>query len=128
MSGGRMNCLHPGTSSPRSSSSCVSSAPKAPNAVPTFTSEGERLQIRFLTWTLFILALVNARPAAALETRVVPASPGQGEIVTFFLSGIRDAREVDGKLGDRLLQFFRDGDQYAALAGIDVEAKSGKVP
>ena len=84
--------------------------------------------MRFVTWTLFFLALVNAPPATALETRVVPPSSGQGDIVTFFLSGLRDAREVDGKLGDRPLRFFRDGDQYAALAGIDVEAKPGKVP
>jgi murein DD-endopeptidase MepM/ murein hydrolase activator NlpD len=84
--------------------------------------------MRLLTWTLFILALVDAPPATALETRVVPPSPGQGEIVTFFLSGVRGAREVEGKLGDRPIRFFRDGDQYAALAGIDVEAKPGKVP
>jgi murein DD-endopeptidase MepM/ murein hydrolase activator NlpD len=84
--------------------------------------------LRLLTWTLFVLALTVAPPAMALEMRVVPLSPGQGGIVTFFLSGVRGAREVEGKLGDRPLRFFRDGDQYAALAGIDVEAKPGKVP
>src|SRR5262252_1733461 len=84
--------------------------------------------MRFLPWMLVTLALLSAPPATALEARVVPPSPGQGEIVTFFLSGIRGAREVEGKLGDRPLKFFRDGDQYAALVGIDVEAKPGQVP
>src|SRR5262249_22495647 len=70
----------------------ASAAPRRHLAsVSTFASEGDRLPMRLLTWTLFTLALTVAPFAMALETRVVPPSPGQGEIVTFFLAGVRGA-------------------------------------
>ena len=70
--------------------------------------------------------LLSAAPAAALGVRVVPASPRQGDIAVVFLSGAGGAREVHGSLGNRPLSFFPYGEEYAALAGIDIEAKPGK--
>src|SRR5262245_12220857 len=84
--------------------------------------------MRLVTWTLCALALISTQAAAALETRIVPASPGQGEAVMIYLAGVPGAREVEGSLDGRPLRFFRQGEEYAALAGIDVEAKPGKVP
>ena len=82
--------------------------------------------MRLLTWTLCALALIGAQPAAGFEMRVVPLSPGQGEIVMVLLAGVPGARGVEGSLDGRPLRFFRHGEEYAALAGIDVEAKAGK--
>lgn len=70
--------------------------------------------------------LLAAGPAAALEVRVVPPSPRQGEIVTVSVAGARGAREVEGILNGRPLYFFPSGEKYAALAGIDLDAKAGK--
>jgi murein DD-endopeptidase MepM/ murein hydrolase activator NlpD len=70
--------------------------------------------------------LLAAGPAAALEVRVLPPSPRQGEIATILVAGARGAREVEGKLDGRPLYFFRSGQEYAALAGIDLDAKPGK--
>jgi murein DD-endopeptidase MepM/ murein hydrolase activator NlpD len=82
--------------------------------------------MRLSTWMLCTLALMGAQAAAALEMRVAPPSPGQGEVVMVFLTGVPGAREVEGSLDGRPLWFFRQGEEYAALAGIDVEAKPGK--
>ncbi len=78
-----------------------------------------------LTVVRVSLLAVLATPAAALDVRVVPPSPRQGEVVMVFLDGARGAREVEGSLGDRSLVFFPYGAARAALAGIDLEAKPG---
>lgn len=73
--------------------------------------------------------LVLAGPAgAAMQARVVPPSPRQGEVAVVFLAGVRQAREVEGSLGGRPLAFFPYGEEYAALAGIDLETRPGKTP
>jgi len=43
-----------------------------------------------------------------------------------IVSGARDAREVDGRIGDRPLAFFSYGEAQAALVGIDLERAVGK--
>lgn len=79
-----------------------------------------------------LVALASAAPAAAppkagLEVHVVPAAPRQGDVVMFFVSGVREAREMEGSLGGRPLAFFPYGAEYAALAGLDLETKPGRV-
>ncbi len=81
--------------------------------------------MRVLGWGL-VLVLMSAETAAGLEMRVVPPSPGPGEVAIVFLAGARGAREVEGSLDGRPLHFFRYGEEYAALAGIDLDAKPGK--
>lgn len=44
-----------------------------------------------------------------------------------FLAGARGARVVEGGLGGRPLHFFPYGEEHAALAGIDLDAKPGKL-
>jgi murein DD-endopeptidase MepM/ murein hydrolase activator NlpD len=82
--------------------------------------------MRFVTWMLCALALMGAQAAAGFEMRVVPPSPGLGEVAMVFVGGVPGAHDVDGSLDGRPLRFFRHGEEYAALAGIDVEAKPGK--
>ena len=43
-----------------------------------------------------------------------------------IVTGVRGAREVEGKVGDRPLLFFPYGEAHAALVGIDLESAVGK--
>jgi hypothetical protein len=45
-------------------------------------------------------------PAAAFEVRWTPSSPVQGDVAMVIVTGVRGAREVEGKVGDRPLLFF----------------------
>jgi murein DD-endopeptidase MepM/ murein hydrolase activator NlpD len=67
-----------------------------------------------------------AAPAWALQVRVVPPSPRQGDVAVILLAGARGAREVAGSLGGRPLAFFPYGDEHAALVGIDLETRPGR--
>ncbi len=72
------------------------------------------------------ILLSLAVTAGALEVRVVPPSPRQGDVAVVLLGGATGAREIDGSLGGRPLSFFAYGAAHAALAGIDLETKPGK--
>jgi len=74
---------------------------------------------------LLLLALPSI--AAAMQVRVVPGQPRQGDVAVVFVSGVHRAREVEGSVGGRPLAFFPYGEEYAALAGIDLETKPGKI-
>jgi peptidase M23-like protein len=82
--------------------------------------------MRSLRWGLGAILFLSAAPALALEARVTPPSPGPGEIATVRLTGAIGSREIEGSLGTQPLRFFRDGDDYAALTGIDLDAKPGQ--
>ena len=75
-----------------------------------------------------LLALASASPVAALQVRVVPSAPRQGDVVMVFLGGTRGARDVEGSLGGQHLAFFSYGAEYVALVGLDLETKPGKLP
>jgi len=87
--------------------------------------------VRSTRLAAILLALVCAPPvtvmAAPLDVRIVPAAPRQGDVVMLFVSGAGTARDVEGSLGGRPLVFFPHGAEYAALAGLDLETKPGKV-
>lgn len=79
---------------------------------------------------LFFFTLVSVNSVEAhgpLKVRWQPASPGQGDVALLLVQGVSDARVVEGSLGERPLSFFPYGDGYAALAGIDLETKPGKI-
>lgn len=80
-------------------------------------------------FSALLLAALTANPAEAdrLKVRWQPASPSQGDAALVFIAGLPDASTVEGSLGGRPLIFFPYGDGHAALAGIDLEAKPGKV-
>ena len=75
---------------------------------------------------VLVLPLLSAPPAGALEVRVTPPSPRQGDVAVILLAGARGAREVEGSLGSRPLRFFAYGDEHAGLVGVDLDAKPGK--
>jgi len=70
--------------------------------------------------------LLLAPPALALNVRLMPTSPNQGDVVVVAATGIEGARKVEGSLGGRSLHFFPSGRGYAALAGVDVGLDPGK--
>jgi murein DD-endopeptidase MepM/ murein hydrolase activator NlpD len=77
---------------------------------------------------LAALLLVAPRPAIALQVRVVPPSPKQGDVVMLFVGGTKGARDVEGSIGASHLAFFPYGAEYAALTGVDIETKPGRLP
>src|SRR5260221_3464845 len=77
---------------------------------------------------LAVLLIVLPAPAAALQVRVVPPAPRQGDTVLVFVAGSKGAQNVEGSLGAQHLAFFPYGAEFAALTGVDLETKPGKVP
>jgi murein DD-endopeptidase MepM/ murein hydrolase activator NlpD len=79
-----------------------------------------------LALSVVLAALLPAAAEPALEVRVVPAAPRQGDVAVVFVAGARGARELTGSLAGRPLAFFPYGEEHVALAGIDLETKPGK--
>src|SRR5512134_3456204 len=79
-------------------------------------------------WLVLSLIALPAPAAFALQVRVVPPAPRQGDAVMVFVGGTRGARDVEGRLGTQHLVFFPYGAEFAALAGVDLETKAGKIP
>ena len=82
--------------------------------------------VRLSRLCLVVLLLALPFIAEAMQVRVVPGQPRQGDVAVVFVSGVHGAREVEGSVGGRPLAFFPYGEEYAALAGIDLETKPGK--
>src|SRR5260370_7654160 len=88
------------------------------------------------TLASLLLTHLPAAPAPAatapappsLQVRLVPATARQGDTVVVFVAGTLGARDVEGSLGGHHLAFFPYGAEYAALAGVDLETKPGKLP
>jgi murein DD-endopeptidase MepM/ murein hydrolase activator NlpD len=75
------------------------------------------------------LVLVGAGPGwAAVKVAVTPSAVRQGDVAFMVVTGAASAPEMDGSLAGRPLFFFPYADGYAALIGIDLEAKPGKTP
>ena len=73
----------------------------------------------------FIVVAV-APPAAAFKVTVKPAAVRQGDVALIVVTGAATAPEMDGSVADRPLFFFPYADGYAALIGVDLEAKPGR--
>jgi murein DD-endopeptidase MepM/ murein hydrolase activator NlpD len=73
-------------------------------------------------------APVKAPAAPQISVRLVPATVRQGDTVLVLVAGTRGARDVEGSLGAQHLAFFPYGEEWAALSGVDLETKPGKVP
>jgi murein DD-endopeptidase MepM/ murein hydrolase activator NlpD len=64
----------------------------------------------------------------ALTVRLTPSAPHQGDMVFVLVTGAQGARDVEGSLDGRPLTFFPYGENWAALIGVDLEARPGKAP
>jgi murein DD-endopeptidase MepM/ murein hydrolase activator NlpD len=83
-----------------------------------------------MAFALLLALLVAAAPAPAqareaLSVRWEPRVVRQGDIAMVFVTGLPDAKAVEGSLAGQPLTFFPYGDGQAALAGIDLEARPG---
>ena len=78
--------------------------------------------------TLVVLVAALPVPASAVQVRVVPPAPRQGDAVMVFVGGTSGAQQVEGSLGGQPLAFFPYGAEFAALAGVDLDTKAGKIP
>ena len=74
-----------------------------------------------------LAVVVGVGPAAAaVKVTVTPSTVRQGDVALIVVSGAASAPEMDGSLAGRPFFFFPYADGYAALIGIDLEAKPGK--
>ena len=81
-----------------------------------------------MAFALLLALLVAAAPAQAreaLSVRWEPRVVRQGDVTMVFVTGLPDAKAVEGSLAGQPLTFFPYGDGQAALAGIDLEARPG---
>jgi len=83
-----------------------------------------------MAFALLLALLVAAAPAPAqareaLSVRWEPRVVRQGDVTMVFVTGLPDAKAVEGSLAGQPLTFFPYGDGQAALAGIDLEARPG---
>jgi len=70
----------------------------------------------------------TAGAAVKVKVTVTPSAVRQGDVAFMVVTGVAAAPEMDGSLAGRPLFFFPYADGYAALIGIDLEAKPGKMP
>jgi murein DD-endopeptidase MepM/ murein hydrolase activator NlpD len=76
-----------------------------------------------------VVWLFAAAPAgAAVKVTVTPSAVRQGDVALVIVTGAASAPDMDGSVAGRPLFFFPYADGYAALIGIDLEAKPGKTP
>jgi murein DD-endopeptidase MepM/ murein hydrolase activator NlpD len=79
----------------------------------------------FAVLLALLLAVAPAEARDALAVRWEPKVVRQGDVAMVFLTGLPDAKTVEGSLAGLSLTFFPYGDGYAALAGLDLEARPG---
>jgi murein DD-endopeptidase MepM/ murein hydrolase activator NlpD len=74
-----------------------------------------------------LAVVVGVGPAAAaVKVMVTPSAVRQGDVALIVVTGTASAPEMDGSLAGRPFFFFPYADGFAALIGIDLEAKPGK--
>lgn len=81
-----------------------------------------------MVFGVVLALLVAAAPAQAhdvLAVRWEPRVVHQGDVAMVFVTGLPAAKTVEGSLAGQSLTFFPYGDGYAALAGLDLEARPG---
>ena len=81
-----------------------------------------------MVFGVVVALLVAAAPAQAhdvLAVRWEPRVVRQGDVAMVFVTGLPDAKTVEGSLAGQSLTFFPYGDGYGALAGLDLEARPG---
>jgi hypothetical protein len=77
----------------------------------------------------FLVLVVGTGPGwAAVKVTVTPSAVRQGDVALMVVTGAASAPDMDGSVAGRPLFFFPYADGYAALIGIDLEAKPGKMP
>ena len=75
------------------------------------------------------MALGLVGPAVgAVRVTVTPTTLRQGDVAVIVVTGVSGVPAMDGSVAGRPLYFFPYADGYAALIGIDLDARPGKTP
>jgi hypothetical protein len=69
--------------------------------------------------------LVVGSAEGGVRVRATPSSLRQGDSGALIVTGVPDAKLIEGSVGDRPLIFFPYADGYAALIGVDLAAPTG---
>ncbi len=83
-----------------------------------------------MDFAVFLALLLAAAPAPAhdaLSVRWDPRVVHPGDVAVVFVTRLPDAKSIEGSLGNQPLTFFPYGDGYAALAGLDLDVKPGRL-
>ena len=75
-----------------------------------------------------VMVLAGAAEVAAFKVTVAPSAVRQGDVALIVVTGAANAPEMDGSVAGRPLFIFPYADGYAALIGVDLEAKPGRTP
>ena len=76
-----------------------------------------------------VISVAVAGPVGAgVKVTVTPPVVRQGDVALIVVTGASSAPEMDGSVAGRPLFFFPYADGYAALIGVDLEAKPGRTP
>ncbi len=84
-----------------------------------------RLLAAFLPPLVFLVAADSGLAATAVAVTWRPTSPRIGDVAVVRVEGPGEGASVEGVVGGRSLEFFRDGHGYAALVGFDLDLKPG---
>src|SRR5215475_11270365 len=76
---------------------------------------------------LMLLLALTGPAAEAFKVTVKPASVRQGDVAMLIVTGAPNVPEMDGSVAGRPLFFFPYADGYAALIGIDLETRPGRL-
>jgi hypothetical protein len=75
-----------------------------------------------------MLVLVVGPAEGGVKVTATPSSLRQGDTGLLVVTGVPDARLMEGSVGERPLIFFPHADGYAALIGVDLAAPVGQTP
>jgi len=76
--------------------------------------------------TVAWLVVVAGPAQAVMKVSVVPPAVRQGDVALIVVTGAASVRAMDGSVAGRPLFFFPYADGYAALIGVDLEARPGR--
>src|SRR6266487_1359499 len=69
--------------------------------------------------------LLVAPAEGGVKVTATPSSLRQGDAGALIVTGVPEAKLIEGSVGDRPLIFFPYADGYAALIGVDLAAPTG---
>ncbi len=86
------------------------------------------IRVRVVVVAVSLLAvwvLVVGLAEGRVRVTATPPSLRQGDAGALIVTGVPDAKLIEGSVGDRPLIFFPYADGYAALIGVDLAARTG---
>jgi len=83
------------------------------------------IRIGVVMAAVLVLAVEVAPAEGGVRVTATPSSLRQGDAGALIVTGVPEAKLIEGSVGDRPLIFFPYADGYAALIGVDLAAPTG---